>query len=43
MRTADCTNLMPPSLGVEIQAIQQVGLTPREHPNPPPVATLTLP
>lgn len=28
VRRADCTNLLPPSLG-EIQAIQQVGLTPQ--------------
>ena len=43
VRRVDWTKLPPPSLGVEIQAIRQVGLTPPEHPNPPPAATLTQP
>lgn len=34
-RRVDWTKLLPPSLGVEIQAIQQVGLAPWEHPSPP--------
>lgn len=34
-RRVDWTKLLPPSLGVEIQAIQQVGLAPLGTPNPP--------
>lgn len=41
-RKVDWTKLLPPSLGVEIQAIWQVGLAPLEHPNPSPSAALSL-
>ena len=43
MRRAGWTQALPPSLGVEIQAIRQVGPAPWKHPNPRPATALTQP
>lgn len=42
-RRAGWTQLLPPSLGLEIQAIWQVRLAPLKHPSPLPATAPTQP